>query len=350
MASPVWQYTYDAVGNQITVKNPRTDVNATTTFEYDNLGRVTKRIDPFVAASGASPVWQYKYDAMGRQTEAIDPTNRKTVNVYNIGGQLTDTYLYGNTNQVESHSRFYYDPAGNLTASIDPRAFEPGAGPESAWTTTFAYNSRGQQKQIDRPDTVYGGVTQTHVSKTSYDQLGNVTDTYDESNRQMHFVYDVRNRLTSSTFVPLSQTTTTKYDDVGNVISVTDPIGQVSRSLNDELGRQTMAIDKLGYKTRTEYDAVGNVAKITDASGNITSYTYDNLNRLTKETTEGLVATRNYRIFEYDPAGNLVHYVNRNDYNQYVDYDELGRKSASAGRSRRSRHFRCWKSSITRTT
>ena len=77
--------------------------------------------------------------------------------------------------------------------------------------------------------------------------------------------------------------TTTTYDAVGNVSSVTDPDGNVTSYVYDRLSRQIETIDPLYNTSSTVYDADGNMVQTTDADGRTIQYVYDPLNRQVEE-------------------------------------------------------------------
>ncbi|TQO28436.1 YD repeat-containing protein [Streptomyces cavourensis] len=127
--------------------------------------------------------------------------------------------------------------------------------------------------------------------------------------RERHTV----NRLSSSTD-QLGKTTTYAYDADGNLLSRTSPLGHKSSWTYDSDGRQATAVDPrgnatgadpaqytttygydpagnptkvtdpLGGVTTTAYDALGKVVERKDADGRTTSYGYDDLDQLTKVT------------------------------------------------------------------
>ncbi|MBM4090168.1 MAG: hypothetical protein FJ276_12220, partial [Planctomycetes bacterium] len=55
-------------------------------------------------------------------------------------------------------------------------------------------------------------------------------------------------------------------------------------------------------RTGTELVAVGNRTKLTDPNGNATTWVYDNLNRVTSETN----ALSDSRSYSYDAVGNVI--------------------------------------------
>jgi YD repeat-containing protein len=99
-------------------------------------------------------------------------------------------------------------------------------------------------------------------------------------------------------------------------------LGETTRYTYDFRDRQTSSTNALNQTTSTTYDAIGNVLSITDASGNTTRYVYDALNRKTAETN----ALNLSRTFAYDAVGSLVKNVDRNGRVRTFNYDAIGRQ------------------------
>jgi YD repeat-containing protein len=125
----VWSYTYDAVGNVLTTKGPRGDVNSLATFTYDaenNLATATN-------AAGHQTVYS-NYDANGRVGRVSDPnglvtdftyTPRGWLSTLSVGGELT-SYEYDGVGQMTkatlpdgSSISYAYDPAHRLVGIAD---------------------------------------------------------------------------------------------------------------------------------------------------------------------------------------------------------------------------------------
>jgi len=118
-------------------------------------------------------------------------------------------------------------------------------------------------------------------------------------------------------------------DNLGRMISQTDPLDNVTTYAYDSRGRQYRVTqpdpDGAGGLdcpvTNYFYDAAGNLASLVDPVGNETSYAYDGLNRKIEETNE----LDDTRYFEYDAAGHLIEKTDRNErVTQYV-FDPIGR-------------------------
>ena len=74
-------------------------------------------------------------------------------------------------------------------------------------------------------------------------------------------------------------TTTSVYDSLGNLVSLTDAKGNVSTMQYDTLSRKIAMHDPDMGNWTYAYDAAGNLTQQTDAKGQTILFQYDVLNR-----------------------------------------------------------------------
>lgn len=104
-----WGYSYSESGQLLTVKGPRTDVNETTTYSYDEKGNLSK------VTNAANHVTSFSdYDANGWVGKITDPNGQETVLAYSPRGWLTSRTVAGET------TTFTYDGVGQITAVTFP--------------------------------------------------------------------------------------------------------------------------------------------------------------------------------------------------------------------------------------
>jgi RHS repeat-associated protein len=188
------------------------------------------------------------------------------------------------------------------------------------------------------------------VTKTDYDQNGNVRYVTDPRGNISETVYDFANRPIER-ITPVvdiygtsaaSLHTFTDYDTNGNAIQVTDPAGAWTRNLYDNANRlvATSVNPTTGHPNappasgaggagdiivRNEYDGGGNLTKVTDGGGSATAFAYDGLGRKlsTKWDDQDASRRKTDHITEYDAMvatqvtdarGQVIisHYDNRN--------------------------------------
>src|SRR5262249_57914597 len=87
--------------------------------------------------------------------------------------------------------------------------------------------------------------------------------------------YDGKNHRVS-TVDPLGDTVTNTVDAAGNVLKTTDATGVVTQTNTfDSRGDVTSIADALGQTTRLEYDGAGHQTLIVTPNGHASAYTYD---------------------------------------------------------------------------
>jgi RHS repeat-associated protein len=270
-------------------------------------------------------VTHYEYDKLDRLTTKTlpDPDG--------LGGEL-----------ISPVTHFGYDADGNLIWTTDPRGSEAEDPDHTTW---FQYDGLGRRTHVT--DALGGGPGDPgHTVEALYNALGNVIKITDQIGRTVDYEYDALGRLTKKILPEfldynnqlVQPITDYKYDDRGNLASVTDPLDNVTRFLYDDFGRRTCVTDALGgyagdpdHSVVTVYDAVGNVVSVTDQLDRTTGYEYDAMNRLVQKTLpdpdgEGGQDPPEY-TYTYDAVGNLLTETDPLDHRTEYVHDNLGRRT-----------------------
>jgi YD repeat-containing protein len=209
-------------------------------------------------------------------------------------------------------------------------------------------------RQTDRYDPLNGHST------THYDRANNIEFTTDALGRETHYEYDALNRRTKIVEADpdgiagalTSPETEYAYDAVGNTVSVTDPLGGITKYVYDDLNRQVFIISpdpdgaagpEISPITGYTYDAFGNVRTATrysdsavvnivsghivgvsDPAAETTAFVYDGLNRRVKVTEPGPQPSP-VITYAYDLVGNLVSALDPLNSETKYEYDALNR-------------------------
>ncbi|WP_251636707.1 DNRLRE domain-containing protein, partial [Sporosarcina sp. NCCP-2716] len=284
----------------------------TTTYNYNTNQELTGIVD------SKSQLTQYEYDA-GFLRRVIQPaiapkassttytydTRNFSASEFNANGAETK---YALTNQYSIHSitdpsgatsSFVYDNNYNVTNEFAPNRSE----------TINEYDSKGNL--IKTTDALKASTTYTY---NNFSQPLTVTDTDGTTTFQYNQYGDVIAETN-----PLGETTTyTYYEPYGNLKSMTPPGGVPETYEYDAMQNyQTKFADALGRKTSIVNDKYGNTTEVTDPKGNKVSYEYNELEQLKSMTDEN----GNQTFYTYDKNGNLKTILNPRKFQTVFDYN-----------------------------
>lgn len=253
-----------------------TDANMqTTTFQYDQLGRLTLERDPL------GKEVRYSYSPDVNEVTVRDPNGTYVSQSYDPLNRLTQKMYEGYT----------YDAGGRILTA----AFRQIG---NTINYTYLYDTAGRVIKVTD--------SRGYVIAYEYDVLGNRTKmtlqpgTVDE--RVTTYTYDVDNRLTSIT--SSSGTFGFTYDNLGRRTSLSYPNQIVATYTYDDADRLTSvihgtagngAIASFGYT----HDRVGN--RLSRTNGEAEQYIYDVTYRLLS------VVTGRQEAFSFDAVGNRQH-------------------------------------------
>ncbi|HEY7814119.1 MAG TPA: LamG-like jellyroll fold domain-containing protein, partial [Nakamurella sp.] len=248
----------------------------------------TDATDPSpIAATGPLEIGAVKW--AGQAGGAAFKGTLANVQVYPAAlsaSQVATLYQLGRTGGALSRSlttTYQLDQLGQVTAQTNP----DGA------TTSYAYNEAGQQAILTGPPVAAetgGGtpVTARPVTTTGYNTFGEVTEAQDPNGNVTTDVYDADGRVVSQALPaytppggssPVSGTSVTAYNTLGQVTASTDPLGNAAHYAYDQLGHRTSQTNPDNGVTTTSYDADGEALSVTGPTGAQATSTYDYLGR-----------------------------------------------------------------------
>ncbi|MET3653896.1 RHS repeat-associated core domain-containing protein [Dyella japonica] len=282
-------YTYDSLGNVLTVTKLAGTANAVTTqFTYtSDYAQLASIRDPL------GHVTQLSYTS-GCLTKVTNPLGNATTLQCNAFGQpvaakdaMGNTSLFAYqgydlqsvTDPLNRTVSFAVDNLGRRIAVRDPMA--------NVALTQYDVN--------DRVTSVIDALNQT--TSITYDGNGNATSVTLPNQGVINLVYDGRNRASTRTDA-LKQSESWTYDGIGHVLTHTDRKGQTTDYSYDALNRRTLVAYADGSGTQASYDAGNRVTSLMDSAAGATNWTFDGLDRLTSEASaQGSVS------YTYDAAG-----------------------------------------------
>lgn len=268
-------YTYDPAGKLLSVD----DRGAVTTYEYDDLGHLTRITDPL----GNSE--QRAYDALGRLVSSINAVGEQVRYAYDLRGNLIEET--SPSGYVTTYEIIEEAPPSSRTQRIE-------RGPTGR-VTTWRYDANGRLIQVTITD---GSVQQNYT--LDYNAIGLPLRIQKENGRTISYTYDLRGNVTSTQVGNL--TTRYAYDALGRITRVTEADDSITSYTYDVLGNIATITRPDGHTLFYDYDANGRVATYTDALGRITHYTYDANGNLSDIEDEAGGRT----TYSYDERGNLV--------------------------------------------
>ena len=291
------------------------------------------------------------YDNLGRLTSATDDSGAVTTFGY------ADDLLVSWTGPTGASRSFAYDERENPVTVVleDGGVVERGYGDDNrmAWETrpsgttwTYDYDAAGRQTHrqasdgsfVERTwslgDQITSLVDPTGTTQYDYDAAGDLAGIDFPDGSSVTYVRDLLGRATSVTveapgITPL--VTLYGYDAVGNLASVTDPLGGVTSWTYDAVDRPVQRVLPNGITSEWTYDlrdrvlsvvhrdsggavlasatyeraAGGEPTRVTNADGSRVDFAYDSGLRLVSEShfdpAGGLEETITYT---YDAAGN----------------------------------------------
>ena len=291
-------FTYNAQGQRIQSVDQS---GYTLTYGYDALGRLISLSD------GAGMVVSYAYNDLGELSGKTNGNGTYTTYAYDAASNLINITNYAPGGSVAApgtviNSSFTYtynllgeqtsvtDNAGNTTTySYDATGQLIGVGLPGGQTITYAYNAAG-----DRTDVLNNGTPTNYASNADNEitQVGSAIYTYD-ANGNMQTMTDA------------SGTTTYAYNDLNQLVSISNPDGSVQSFQYSPLGFMVGTSTTSGATTsQTNYlvDPTGlsNVAASYNGSGTlIANYVYG-LGLVSQTGPSGA------GYYDFDNTGNTV--------------------------------------------
>ncbi|MDF2269320.1 DNA/RNA non-specific endonuclease [Streptomyces coacervatus] len=334
-ASIVTRYGYDAAGHETSY----TDGNGDTTYAtYNSLGLPASKEVPAVTGytSDADRTTTYTYDERGRLVTQTDPGGVTLTNTYDALDDLTaQTGTGADATTADRH--FTYSLNGHLVASAVGNTSEyydtnalgdilttsgqagsssftynadesPATRTDASGTNTYTYDTDGRLNTDTDAST---GTTLTY----QYNSLSQPKSaTYGSAGDVRNYGYDTLHRLTSDTLTTASGTTVAKvaYDwDKNDNLTTKTTTGVQGASANsyaydyaNRLTSWTSGSTTTGYT----YDADGN--RLTAGS---TTYTYNARDQLTSDgtlnysyTARGTLSAKGSTAYTFDAYGQQV--------------------------------------------
>ena len=314
----------DAEGNTLsqtsTAIRGKNRVETVSTYETDDFGRTTK---------------ENKLTRKQQDGKWLPAYETQTLSTYDDNGNVSQTETKsrkeGETEWQTQTVKTDYDEQGQVTGEYTPR------GTKENVATKYEYNILGQMIQSEIPQEKKDGSISYQTTTTEYDNTGNVTEKNEQidSDRtaKTEYTYDKRGNLVmvkSCLEGEKAQYVQYVYDIQGNKVrqftGMTEPltftVSEVADAADDA--------DMFSYAGKT-YQLTVSGKKKTDTVAE-TKYEYDGKNQLVAFTDpEGRRET-----YTYDVNSNLTQTVDKNGNTQKNTYDYQNRLTEMVAKEKKT--------------
>lgn len=286
---------FDRVGRVLTVSASAGQALGTTTYTYDNDGRLRMVTDPVGVRT------HHVYDAAGRKIFTVDGDGSLTEYIYDRVSNIVKTVQYA----VAANTTLVVDGGGLPIASVDVTALRNSANGQPA---------------------------QNRVSRAVYDSSHRVVYTIDAGGNLARNFYDGASRLTDTLRYATPVSISASIDElvftgtgITGVTITTSADDRLSRLFYDNEGRMTGALDGAGYLVRNFYNGAGEliqtIAYADDTDPGLrTSGTLAQLEAsITASATDDVVS-----YFFYDGQGRRIGVLDGERYLTQTLYDAAG--------------------------
>ncbi|WP_162907046.1 LamG-like jellyroll fold domain-containing protein [Allorhizocola rhizosphaerae] len=241
------------------------------------------------------------YSATGDVVMTADPARLETLYEYDTLGRLTKKTVKAPGG--DQAMTFTYDKLNRVLTQTEPAVVNRVSGATHTAVTTMGYDDDGNTVSQMVADTTGGDATRT--ASNTYNALGQLETTTDALNKTRSFTYDLYGNKVTETD-PTGTTLAYEYDAPGQLVKTT--LTGWTGDPNDPSAPTDLVLESRAY------DPAGRLGSVTDAMGWQTLYTYtDNglvasVTRKNPTTSATFVAESNV----YDAAGNVIEKVTNN--------------------------------------
>ncbi|MFM0560210.1 RHS repeat-associated core domain-containing protein [Paraburkholderia sediminicola] len=335
----IWKYGWDSKSRLVSVTDPEGNVQVTNTYDDSDRVIAQKLADDstfgfaYIVANG-KVIQTEVTDRRGsiRRLE-FDGNGRAVRNTYPAGQSIQQVQTFtrdgnGRVTNLTAGDRQYtygYDTNGNRSSEAD----------QSGMFVTRTFDSYSQLLTDAQAGDPQRGVSTVYT----YDPKGNLLTVTDRLGNRTTLTNDSQGRVLTVTDALKG---VTKFTWSGaDLTGVTDPLNRTTQYTTDAAGRVTAVQDPLGNKTKRMLDALDRTSDITDALGGVTRLTWDrNAHLLSQADPNGVTARYAYNAigrpvsktdalgrsetYTWNSAGQLATVTDRKGQLRTYGYDASG--------------------------
>lgn len=230
-------YTYDVLGNLITVTQSDGTATQTRSFTYSSLSRLITATNPESGTTPTNGTTYFEYDANGNMTEKTDPRN------------ITTTYSYDALNRITN--RDYTGSTPDVTYTYENGSIANSKGKLTKVVTGSVSNPLSVTEYLSFD--VFGRVTR---SKQTTDG-----DVYGTDDKPMTYTYNLSGALTQQTY-PSGRVVRNALDSGGDLAAVQS--------------KKTAAAGYWNYADSFTYNSAGAIISMQMGNGRWASTQFNN--------------------------------------------------------------------------
>lgn len=266
----------------------------------------------------APPVTKYEYDAVGNPTKTTDNSlNTSYIEQYDTVNRpivLSEPHPT-NPNTQQGQISTQYNALDIVTNVTDPRSL----------STAYTKNAFGETLSLASPD--------TGTSSSAYDNAGNLLTRTDARGAVATYTYDALNRAAGATFKPsaagsFDETIVFTYDggtnQKGKLTSMTDLSGNTvwNYDLQGRMTRQQQTTNSKLFDLQLQYDSAGRLTRRTYPSSRYVEYSYNGNGQVNQISVNGTVMISN---IQYHATGSIKGWTWGNNQTYQRSIDSSGR-------------------------
>lgn len=314
-------------------------------FEYDDVGRRTKRTDQLghienytydhagrldvMTDESDELIVDYDFDAAGRMSKKTLGNGVYTTYDYDAAGRLIDLGNYKPDDSLLSRFQYTYDASGRVTSKVS--TYPPG-DERTSGTESYGYDELGQLTRVEYPDgrvveyvydavgnrvqVIEDGVAAPYTTNNmnQYSEVGDATYEYDDDGNLINktedgvtttYTYNAENRLVKVEQGPTGETPTDTWE------YVYDGGGKCVKSVHNGSASQYVRAPAGSGVVAAEYNDAGLAARHTQGYGVVSRssdtakafYTFDGLGSTVELVAVDAEVLNRYK---YDSFGNTL--------------------------------------------
>ena len=279
-------------------------------IEEDGHCRTIKKITPIASPPyfGMPHIIEEFYVEGGKEKFL-----KKTVLTYTSGGKLTKQEIFGADGRFQKALETLYDEKGRVIAQtnalgeVERFTYDECSNQIQSASKRVAIHTAYDRCNRPIEETLKGDDGKSFSIRFSYDGRHNLISETDPRGNITNYSYDPLGRCTETSLPPIPNqmgilspsTTHHVYDALGHEITKINPCGHATHTTYNAYGKPTSILYPDGAREEFVYFLDGSLQASIDPLGVTTSYEYDGLKRILSKTVSSRGKILSEERFEY---------------------------------------------------